>query len=233
MTFEPEPQPVSAPKWARMPGSVRLKLDHAIAHHLRAHGARHYDLLRDDPAFAPWIGFHLGARGEKRLDRAIADVRRFQKKKLSRSAAAADRGLEVDPDIGAHEPPDFAQASPAQRLAGAGAAIISYDELQSDLRRRRRRLEAAMDACLNEHGETVKPDLYLKLSREHRALVADSASLAKRFHADINSQVVLERVITRVLHAHADDPQSARALLTDINNIVQGAGGIAATGEDA
>ena len=32
-----------------MPGSVRLKLDHAIADHLRAHGARHYDLLRDNP----------------------------------------------------------------------------------------------------------------------------------------------------------------------------------------
>lgn len=233
MTVEPELLPPSAPKWARMPGSVRLKLDHAIADHLRAHGPRYYDLLRDDPTFAPWIGSHLGARGEKRLDRAIADVRRFQRKKLSRSAAAPGQASEADAEIIARVPPDLVSSSPAQRLAGAGAAVMSYDELQGDLRQRRLQLETTIKRCLNEDGEVVKPELYLKLSREHRALIADSASLSKRFHADMNSEAVLERVIQRMLEAHADDPQRARALISDLNDIIHGAGGIAAMGEGA
>lgn len=133
----------------------------------------------------------------------------------------------------AHQPPDGVSDGPAQRLAGAGATVISYDELQEDLRRRRWQLEVAMDACLNECGELVKPDLFLKLSREHRGLVADSASLARRFHADMSSQAFLERVIGRILQEHADDPQRAKALISDLNDIVHGAGGIAAMGDGA
>jgi|GEM_PF-4464830 len=216
-----------------MPGFVRLKLDHAIANHLRDHGARYYDLLRDDPAFAPWIGTHLGARGEKRLDRAIADVRRFQKKKLARGAASTAAAVEVSHVPMVVGPLDHLAGDPAQRFAAAGSPIVSYDELQGDLRRRRWQLEAAMSACLNEDGEAVKPDLFLKLSREHRALVTDSANLAKRYQADLNSKAVVDRVLDRVLKEHADDPQSAQALIADISKIIRDTGGIAATGGDA
>lgn len=229
MTFEPEPPPAAAPKWARMPGPVRVKLDHAIADHLRTHGARHYDLLREDPAFALWIGAHLGARGEKRLDRAIAEVRRFQKKKLARSAASTAPAAVASPDLAAPAPTD----DPVQQFTAAGSAVISYTELQAELRRRRAQLEAAMEGCLNEDGEAVRPELFVTLSREHRALVADSAKLAKGFHADFNSQAALERLMQRLLRDHADDPQSARTLIADINNIIHGTSGIAATGDDA
>ncbi|CAN7422355.1 hypothetical protein LJR219_002712 [Phenylobacterium sp. LjRoot219] len=214
-----------------MPGSVRLKLDRAIADHLKVHGARHYDLLRDDPAFAPWIGSHLGARGEKRLDRAIRDVRRFQMKKLGRGAAPTALAVDDALDAAAGEPLEHPAGSPVQRFAAVGAAVVSYDELQGELRRGRRQLEAMMAACLNEDGEPVKPDLYLKLSRERRALITDSANLAKRYHADLNSQAVMERVLARVLEAHAGDPEGAHALITDISNIIRDATGIAATGE--
>lgn len=231
MIVDPEPPPAGAPKWSRMPGAVRLKLDHAIADHLRTHGARHYDLLRDDPAFAPWIGSHLGARGEKRLDRAIRDARRFQKKKLGRSASSTALAVDDALDAAAGEPSGPPAGSPAQRFAAVGAAVVSYDELQGELRRGRRQLEAMMAACLNEDGEPAKPDLYLKLSRERRALINDSANLAKRYHADLNSQAVMERVVARVLEAHADDPQHAQALIADISNIIRETTGIAATGE--
>lgn len=234
MTFEPEPQPVSAPKWARMPGSVRLKLDHTIADHLRAHGARHYDLLRNDPAFAPWIGTHLGERGKKRLDRAIRDVRRFQKQKMhGRSAPPTAWAADDASNTAARDPLDDLAVEPTQRFAAVGAAVISYDELQEELRRRRWQLERAMGRCLDEDGDPVKPDLYLKLSREHRALINDSANLAKRYHADLNSKAVMERVVSRLLEERADDPQSAHAIIDHISNVFRETTGIAATGESA
>lgn len=232
MTFDPEPPPTSAPKYARMPGDVRLKLDRAIDDHLRAHGSRHYDLLRDNPAFAPWIGSHLGARGEKRLDRAIRDVRLAQKKKLRRTAASTARAADAALEAAACEPLDHSQDSPAQRFAAVGSAVVSHDELQGELRGRRRHLKAMMDACLNEDGEVENFDRYLRLSREHRALVTDSANLAKRYHADLNSKAVMERVVARVLKDHAGDPDGGHALIADISNIFRDTTGIAAIGED-
>jgi hypothetical protein len=230
MLVEPQDPPASAPKWARMPGSVRLKLDQAIANHQRVHGSRFYDLLRDDPQFAPWIGTHLGARGEKRLDRAIREVRRVQSKKMARrvgpvpQAAEAAAGV-VGPESTVDLPPE-----PAEMFVAAGAAVVSYAELQGDLRRRRGQLERMIAACLNELGEAVDPALYLKLSREHRALVTDSANLAKRYHADMQSEHVIRNVLDRVLNEFADDPARAGGLITDLNKIFRETTGIAATG---
>jgi hypothetical protein len=231
MLVEHQEPPVSAPKWARMPGSVRLKLNQTIADHLRLHRSQFYDLLRDDPQFAPWIGTHLGARGEKRLDRAIADVRRVQKQKLARKAAVIAHPADEAAETVQLNPPDPVIADPAHRLAAAGSAVVSYDELQGDLRRRRRQLERAMDVCLDEDGEVADPGLFLKLSREHRATVTDSANLAKRFHADVHSEAFLERVLGRMLQGH--DPEAARALIAELSNIFRETTGIAATGGGA
>jgi hypothetical protein len=213
-----------------MPGAVRLKLDQAIADHLRVHRARFYDMLRDDPQFAPWIGTHLGARGEKRLDRYVGEVRARQARKARRNAmpALADAG-----DASAavqYEAADSPGASPAEPFVAAGAAVVSHAELQGDLRRRRAQLERLMAACLDELGEAADPALYLKLSREHRALVTDSANLAKRYHADMQSEHVIRSVLDRVLNEFADDPARAGGLITDLNKILREATGIAATG---
>jgi hypothetical protein len=215
-----------------MPGAVRLQLDRAIADHLRAYGSRYYDLLRDDPMFAAWLGTHLGARGEKRLDRAIAAVRRVQKKKPARHLPPMVQGADVEGDAVSYGAADHI-GDPAERFAAAGSAVVSYDELQGDLRRRRWQLEREMRACQIEGGGIVDPGLYLKLSREHRALVTDSASLAKRFHADAHSQAVLERVLDRMLNEHAEEPERARAIIADISNIFRETTGIAATGGGA
>jgi hypothetical protein len=213
-----------------MPGAVRLKLDQAIAEHLRVHRARFYDLLRDDPQFAPWIGTHLGARGEKRLDRYIRDVRGRQATKARRHAmpalvAAGDASAAVQ-----YEAADNPGVSPADPFVAAGAAVVSYAELQGDLRRRRGQLERMIAAGLNELGEAEDPDLYVKLSREHRALVTDSANLAKRYHADMQSEHVIRNVLDRVLNEFADDAARAGELITDLNKIFRETTGIAATG---
>jgi hypothetical protein len=207
-----------------MPGSVRLKLDRAIADHLKAHDARYYDLLRDDPAFAPWIGTHLGARGEKRLDRAIADVRRFQKQKLARKAAPIAHPADEAAADATAVPTGHLMQDPAQRFATAGAAVLSYEELQDRFRQRQRQLDCAIEACLNEAGEPIDPRLFLQLIREERALVAESAELAKRYYADLNSKDVVQGVLKGL----AVDPTHARALQRDIDNVFHRATGLAA-----
>ena len=107
---------------------------------------------------------------------------------------------------------------------------MSYAELQAGFRASRIWLEQAMKACRNELGELAKPELGLKFNRELRAVLRDSAALAKSFHADLNSEAFMGRVIERVEEEHPDDPDKARELQADINQIFADCGGMAATG---
>jgi hypothetical protein len=210
-----------------MPGAVRLKLDHAIADHLRTHRSRFYDLLRDDPAFAPWIGTHLGARGEKRLDRAIADVRRFQKQKLARKAAPSGRPADDADDFAPLDPVDHS-TSGAQRLSTAGAAVLSYEELQARSRKRLRQLDRAIDACVNEDGEPVDPRLFAQLVKQEQAVQADSVQLSKSYYADLNTKDVVQGVLKRLEVELAANPERAAALVRDIDDVFRRANGLAA-----
>lgn len=214
-----------------MPGAVRLKLDQAIADHLRTHGARHYDLLRDNPAFAPWLGSHLGARGEKRLDRAIRDLRCAKAKRLGRGAIAAAGAGAVAQEGAARDPADTLADDPAQRVASAGAAVVSYDELQAELRLHRSQIQRAIAECLDEDGVLQHPLLFMKLSRELRALVSDSANLTKRYHGDLNSEAAVKQLLDAIIASHVEQPQKALKLIEQINTIIHGTGGIAATGQ--
>lgn len=228
MTVEPEPQPVSAPKWARLPGPVRLKLDRAIADHLVAHGSELYDLLRDDPAFSPWFGSHLGARGDKRLDRAIARVRRFQKQKLARKTAPSARLADGPDDVATLAPVDHPPNGSAQRLAIAGAAALSYEEFQGRAAKRLWQLDRAIDALVNEEGEPTDPRFFAQLVKQEQALQAESVQLSKSYYADLNTNDVMQGVLQRLAVELEANPERAPALLSDINEIVRRANGLAA-----
>jgi hypothetical protein len=223
MTLDPE-LPTAAPKWARMPGAVRLKLDQAIAEHLRVHRSRFYDLLRDDPRFAPWIGTHLGARGEKRLDRAIAEVRRVQKQKMARKAAPVAGPADDADDFAPLDPP----RGPAQRLATAGAAALSYEEFQERSGKRLRQLGRLIDDIVDEDGKPTDPRLFAQLLKQEQALQAESVQLSKSYYADLNTKDVMQGVLARLAVELAANPERAPSLMHDINDVFRRANGLAA-----
>lgn len=209
-----------------MPGALRLKLDRAIERHLSEHRSRHYDLLRRDPNFAPWIGAALGSRGEKRLDRYIREVKERLARR-GRRRVATQQLHEVQPN-GARGSAYDAEDVGAP-LAGAGPAF-SYEELQASNRRILTALERAMEDCRDDEGAIVHYDRYTKLSREHRARQITTAELLKRYSADSRDPSLLNRVVALLLEAHSGDPEQARALIQTISELVRETGGIAAIG---
>jgi hypothetical protein len=211
-----------------MPGAVRLQLDRAIADHLPAYGSRYYDLLRDDPMFAAWLGTHLGARGEKRLDRAIADVRRVQKQKLARKAAVIAHPAEDADDFAPRAPIDHSTEGPVQRFATAGAAVLSYEELQERLSKRLWQLGRVIDALVDENGEPTDPRLFAQLLKHEQALQAESVQLSKSYYADLNTKDVIEGMVSRVAVELEIAPERAPALMHDINEAFRRANGLAA-----
>lgn len=228
MTVDSQSPAESAPRWGRMPGAVRLELDREIIRHRREHGSRHYELLREDRRFAPWIGLHRGDAGEKRLDRYIAELRQNQPRKMGGEAKAlANPSATTELSC-----PGQGLANPggAASFLDGGAAVMSYAELQAGFRATRIWLEQAMMACENELGEIAKPEEALRFSRELRAVLRDSAALTRSFHADLNSEAFMGRVIERVEAEHPDDPDKARELQADIHQIFADCGGLAAIG---
>ncbi len=212
-----------------MPGAVRLRLDHAIAQHLREHGSQFYDLLRDDPAFTAWIGAHLGCRGEKRLDRYISEVKAREAERPKRRHAPMLRDHGRRPMV--NGPAEDATAP--RPFSDAAAPAISYEELQRATRRDLDVIERALEGCLDEYGAISDEALFFKLRRERRETIKLTADLAKRFSADVRDPAVLNRVMERVLQDCSGEPVKARNLLDDINEIIRGAGGLAASGEQS
>ena len=204
MTADSQLPPESAPKWSRMPGAVRLELDREIIRHRSQHRSRFYDMLRDDPRFAPWIGSQRGCAGEKRLDRYIADLCRHQPKKMCTCAAAgaSTRRAVAGASLDAVEEPWKPQLDV---LAGGGAAV-SYEELQAGLRKRLELNELMTDACRNEFGEVTEKSLLMKLTAQYLALTAASPSLTKSLHRDLNSEPFIGRALARILQAAPDLP---------------------------
>lgn len=228
MTVEVQTPPPSAPKWERMPGAVLMKLEAAILKHRRAHGSGRYDLLRDDPLFSPWIGSHLGHRGEKRLDRAISALEQGP-------AQRAKRTIHPRPIVFAElaEPLKAAPgAEPlveefAEPLLAGGTAPLSHEELQAWVRKSEARLVRAIDDCFDQNGTLVNRDFY-KLHAEYRATLRDGAALARSFNEDMHSAGVIGQVLARVSQECGGDPKKLRALSDDLSNIHRDATGLAA-----
>jgi chorismate mutase len=230
-----DPAPAAAEKWARIPGEVRKKLRKAIEAHLRSYGSRHYDRLRDDPEFAPFIGTHRGEAGDKRLDRLIRDVKSTLPS-LRRSSRVFD---DVADDPSAHgrgrqesERTTSVPASTAQILAGTRAAIVGYAQVQHLLEQHLPILDRAIADLHNELGECTDDSKLAVLLRERRATVKDMAALAAQSLATLASSACLERVFERLAAEHPDDPERTRALLGDINDIMRECGGLPATSSE-
>lgn len=184
--------PTSKPRKpnVRIPYEVRLELKHEIAAHLRLHGSAHYDRLREDPRFSPYIGAQLGETGDKRLDRLIAEVRRTvpsarrQRGPAEPAQNAAAEGLGGQGALPSSAPVII---SPSAMISGAAPVQVAIDQLQGLVQRRLPELERAIGACMNDLGELVDHKFYLKLVQEQRATVQAVATLTDRLQAQLGS----------------------------------------------
>ena len=204
MTADSQSPPESAPKWSRMPGAVRLELDREIIRHRSQHQSRFYDVLRDDPRFAPWIGPQRGCAGEKRLDRYIADLCKHQPRKMSACAAAG--GSAPRAGVGAILDVVEEPSPPGLDVLAGGGAAVTYEELQAGLRKRLKLNELMTDACRNEFGEVTDKSSLIKLTAQYLALTAASPSLTKSLHRDLSSAPFIGRALARILEAAPDLP---------------------------
>jgi hypothetical protein len=219
-------EPASA-KPPKMPAGVRLKLHHAIAKHLSLYGGRKYDLLREDPEFRPYIGKHLGETGDKRLDRAVKEVRASLPKR--RPGVSGQHGTATLRSAGAGEATP--EESVTQIFSAASASRIGFSELQSLIQERIPELKRHLAATQNEQGDLVSWQLYVKLSTELRQMTRTVAELGARFQAQLNTDEFLEGLDNCLAREFAAEPERFRELRGRINDLVAQCGGLPATGE--
>jgi hypothetical protein len=228
-----ETPPTAPKKGAHMPSTVRAALRRRIDAHLRTHGSRNYDLLREDPEFAPYIGKRLGAAGEKKLDRLIRDVRAtipaLRSRRPARSGSIGEADVAEARVLQAPRAVEVINVSPAQILSGGAMAVVGFRELQLLHEQALPDLDRAIRDCRNEKGDLTDGDLLAKLYRERRATVDSMGKLHDTFMGGLSKSALMQRLIERVLAEQPDDPDRARAFRADINAILREFAGLPAT----
>lgn len=190
-----------------MPAALRLELESAVAAHIKQHErGRHYGLLRDDPRFSPWIGPHLGHRGEKYLDRVVARVLESQERvrRLKRRPAAP--GTDSKPALG-------------RELGDAGA--VRFSDLMGDLSEQRSALKAEQAACYDGDGDMKDLDRWLIIAAEVRAVDKATLEVSKQYQATLKPAEVRAAINQRIAQELAGDPERARRLADDLNAIIR------------
>lgn len=220
MIDQDDDTPPAKPKRG-IPAAALSKLKPAVKAHFAVHEGRNRRLLREDPKFSPWIGYDVGKSGEtgdKRLDRLFQEV--------EREAALAKR-LRSHALPNPSRPEAETSADPLGRVLAGGSPVVGFAELQASLRSRRQWIERAMNGCL----EVGQLDDALKLSREHRAIIRDSAALAASFNAAMKSAELQKRLLAAAFESHAGDDAKAQALAGAIDQIFDEFTGLSARGE--
>jgi hypothetical protein len=222
MSAKAEQSPPTAPKWQRMPSRLRVELEAAVFEHLQVHGARHYELLREDRRFAAWTGAHLGHRGEKYFDRVVADVKeaKARKARLKRRYLASAEAPTAHPlDLGAEGGVNAAYT--------AAAGSVGFPDLLRDLCEQRRTIKAEQAACLDDDGCLDASDRYFKAARELRDVDKAIADLSKQYGALKSGEGADE--LFRMLHQEfADQPGRVAAVMANFRNFIRHQSGLAA-----
>jgi hypothetical protein len=224
-----EPTSDGPKKWARIPSDVRLNLKRRIAVHLREHGNKNYDLLREDPDFVGYVGKALGSAAEKKFDRLVAEVRRTRPS----LRASGQRAGPVRPDaqIELQAPPtvELVPVTPAEVLSGSRHAILGYDELQMLFARTLPRIEAAISNLHNEEGVVEQNGDLVKLSKEYRETVKDIVSLQQSALAAVKTAKFQKVLFERLGQEFRNEPERARILFADIHELIRECGDLPIT----
>lgn len=219
-----EDQPPPPKPYSRIPEPVLRNLEDRIEAHLRTHRNRGYDLLRDDPEFAPYIGKHLGDKGEKKLDRLIAKLRKTRpsiRASALRGAPPAEQAQvqqRISPAV------EVLPATRAEVLSGSQHAILGYDEIQSLFARTLPRIESAINNLHNEKGEVEHNGDLVKLAREYRETVKDIASMQQNMVSAVRTTKFLKGLFELLGREFLNEPERAHALFAGVHDLMRECG---------
>lgn len=205
-----------------MPGRLRAELEAAVLEHRREHGSRHYELLRDDPRFAPWTGTHLGDRGEKYFDRVVALVKRA----LARKARLKRRHLAED-DAALARPFETNAADVAKTPLSPADTNVAFSDLLGDLCEQRLTLRAELAACLDDDGSIVDGKRYYRALPELVRVNKGIADLSKQFGA-LKAGEGADALLGLLLKKFDDQPERVDALIAEFNDLIRHQSGLAA-----
>jgi len=224
MIDQDDDTPPAKPKRG-IPAAVLSKLKPAVKAHFAVHGSRKdRHLLREDPKFSPWIGYDVGKNGEtgdKRLDRLFEEAKRDTARAQRRPPGGGALLLADQAKVPLH---------PRDQVLAASAPVIGHAELQARLRRRLATIEDALDSCSAE-GVLLERRDFIQLSQEYRAIVRDSANLARSYHADMRSAELQRRLLEAAFAALGGDQEKAEGLAAAFDQIFDECTGLSARGE--
>lgn len=225
--------------YAKIPEELELRMLRALALNIREYGNARYDLVREHPDFAPWIGAGAGATGKKRFRRQVDRVA----KPMPPDRTKPHRGRIVNreqeawaEDLWPHSDPAAGLPPVRDLMAGGLPLFLDLVELSRSLQTAKEDIERVRQAALVDDPlapggrAAAVPTLLL------RAITATFDSAERHLHLfDRVSALMSNNGFTLELFGlvdelNADDPQKRALMREGIHRLVRKYGAAVALG---
>lgn len=230
------PEPMSKRSYDRIPDALELKLLRALVSHVREHGSKRYDLIREDPEYAPWIGHAEGEKGRKRFRRLLDRIT----KPLPADGAPASAASALNADQEAWATQQLAAnaatigrlpiATP-QLMSGGLPALLDIIELRRELDECTDDLNRIRDVALEDDPQAIGgraaaiPDLLLKVAKARTELSSRKAQLYDRQLSLLRDHAFGLDLVAMISDSLADQPEKRALLLSGLQTLVRKHGG--------
>lgn len=227
-TMEPGPSAAVSP--AASKSHLKLKIFAAIAEHIRTHGRKHWDLVREDPEFAHVIGKAAGGSGKRKFWRyvdAVSEIPPPDKTKPHEARAIATDALSQATERArlAAQQNLPAAPSPAYMMRAGAQASENLDffreipRMWADIERLR--LQAMGSDEESPDGNSIDDPKMFDVSIRRRIELMESALRVMQEMWDVQQQQRLYDAITEIivgeLAAVPDIQQRVVAKLVELN----------------
>lgn len=223
---------------------MQAEIARAIALNRREYGNKRYDLVRERPEFAPWIGDATGETGRKRFNRLVKVVREPLPK--DRTRPFQNRPVNEGQHAWAQEESARANAkcmlpirlTPEQMMAGGGTALIGFLGLQDIIAEGPADLQRVRAATLVDDPDgvggkrTIDPDLLRKTVLTSIDFVKGVADLQRDYASIFPTLAFAAGAMRIALQAAGEDPAAQRSVVADFGALIQQFNGLA-PGEQA
>lgn len=213
----------------KCPPKLKAAILQAIAHHIREYGRRNWELVREQPEFAPWIGEASGPSGRRKFYRWAEDIgRRLPPDRTRPHEARQANGDQLDwARAQAHLIAD-GQALPiaVRQVAKKGAKALegyvflarqvtsSFDDLE------RVRAVALVDDPYGIDGKSaVDPKLLLKSIQTTSTLVQTATGLYREYNASWERAAFQDALVEMLEDKLADQPRLREEVLTSLEDL--------------
>jgi hypothetical protein len=227
-----------ADKPLKCPAKVKAAILPAIAQHIREHGRRNWDLVRERPEFAPWIGEAAGPSGRRKFFRWVEDVAKRLPKDRTRPHEARQANddqfewAKAQAQQIAHQQ-NLPIAVASRHLMAKGAkAVEGYAFLARQMANGFEDLERVRAAALVDDpngigGKSViDPKLLLKTIQTSTTLVQTTTGLYREYNATWERAAFQDALLDMVEDKLAGHPELRDEVLSGFQDVVDEFGGV-------